>query len=336
MRVTRRCLALLLAICPLSYLVAESLIPTTEGTTWNYEMVEEKPNDSLDLEEPTTKERFPVSYRIGGIEKIEGKALWRLEVYRGDALENVDLITVNEQGVVCSARMDQNGALIKFDPPQTMVATPLKKGTAWNFDGKIGERKVTQHYEIVGQEDVDLAAGKFHAWRIHCEQSQPNAAKIDRWFVPGTGFVRVVTQIDSSSGGLLQKTVLELKQPPKIATTVSDQKSAQAKLSVGLSPQPIGEFASTYKSDAPAICARWQGRNLRAGATVRAEWIAEKVDGVDPDDEIDEATAVVETANSHGVFTLSQPTGGWTPGNYRVDFYLDGKLAGTAKAKIVK
>jgi hypothetical protein len=278
-----------------------------------------------------------VTYRIGGIEKIDNKDLTRLQIYRGEVLENVDLITVSEHGIACSARMDQNGALIKFDPPQTLVATPLKAGTTWNFDGKIGEKKVSQRYEIVGEEDVDLAAGKFHAWRIHCEQTQPSEAKIDRWFVPGTGFVKVVTEIDSSSGALLQKSSLELKRSPKVAANSEIKlSSGPAKFSVGLSPQPIGEFANTFKSDAPAIYARWEGHNLRVGATIRAEWIAEKVDGVDPDDEIDEASAVAEAANSHGVFTLSQPEGGWTPGNYRVDFYLDGKLAGTAKAKIVK
>ena len=86
---TYRCLALALAICPLTCAAAEQLMPTAEGTTWNYEMVQEKPNDSFDLTEPNEEEHFQVTYRLGGVEKIDNKDLRRLEIYRGDTLESV-------------------------------------------------------------------------------------------------------------------------------------------------------------------------------------------------------------------------------------------------------
>ena len=48
-------------------------------------------------------------------------------------------VTVDEQGITCWARMNLDGELVKFNPPQTMIAAPLKKGAGWNFDGQAGD-----------------------------------------------------------------------------------------------------------------------------------------------------------------------------------------------------
>src|SRR5262249_33589526 len=57
------------ALMPLLCRAAEPLLPTAEGTTWNYEMVKDRPSDSFDLTE-STEERFAVAYRMGGTHKI--------------------------------------------------------------------------------------------------------------------------------------------------------------------------------------------------------------------------------------------------------------------------
>jgi hypothetical protein len=335
MRVPNPRLIFLLGICPLTSVAAEQLIPLTEGTRWSYEMTQESSSHSLDLTEPNKRDRFAVSYRIGGRLKVENNEFIKLELYRGDALLSTDLITVDEHGIICSARIDENGRVRRFDPPQTLVRTPLKSGATWNFDGKIGETKVSQRYEITGEEDTVVAAGKFRAWRVRCEQTSPSAATIDRWFVPGTGFVKVTTKIRGPSGGVLQQTSLELKEAPKMAAQANvDSVMEKRKLSVGLSKGPVGDFASTFSANTPAIYARWQGRGLRPQAKIRAVWIAENVADVAPDDQIDEASAVAPTPNSQGTFTLSQQEGGWAPGNYRVEFYVDERLTEMVKLTI--
>jgi hypothetical protein len=162
-------------------------------------------------------------------------------------------------------------------------------------------------------------------------------ASIDRWFVPGTGFVKVVTRINGPSGLLLQKTSLDLKETPKVKAQ-PDAKAATelGKLSVGLSKEPAGNFTTTFSSNTPAIYARWQARGLRAGADIRVVWIAENVAGVASGYEMDEASAVAPASNSSGRFTLSQPEEGWVPGDYRVQFFVDEVPAGTVKLKLMK
>ena len=336
MRVPDPRIIFLLVICPLTSVVAEQLIPLTTGARWNYEMTQQSSSQSLDLTEANEAGRFAVSYRMGGRFKTDNNEFIKLELYRGDALLSTDLITVNEHGIICSGRIDEKGSVSPFHPPQTLVRTPLKTGATWNFDGRMGQTKVNQHYEVTGEENTIVAAGNFHAWRVHCEQTSPSAATIDRWFVPGTGFVKVITKIKGPSGHVVQQTSLELKAAPKIAAQRNAESPREkGKLSVGVSKAPIGDFASTFSASTPAIYARWQGRDLRPQAKIRAVWIAENGDNA-ADNQIDEATTVASTPDSHGTFTIAQPEGGWAMGDYRVEFYVDERLTETVKLTITE
>src|SRR5207302_6579463 len=138
-------------------------------------------------------------------------------------------------------------------------------------EATISDTKVRQGYEIAGEEDVDVPAGKFHAWRIHSEQTSPAPATIDRWFVPGTGFVKVETVAKAPSGGVLQRSSLMLKEPPKVASAPQKSVTPQpGKLSAGVSSELKDEFKTEFKTDTPAIYARWRGQGLPEHAKIRA------------------------------------------------------------------
>jgi hypothetical protein len=326
-----------LSLIPLTVVAAESLFPITQGTTWKYDLVQERTSESLDLTAPNEKKQFDVNYRLGGTQKIDNQELLKLEIYSGQTLDSVDLISVSPDGIVCPARSDSRGEITKMNPPQKMVAMPLKIGTSWNFDGTIGDTKVAQRYQITGEEDVNVPAGKFRAWRIHCEQALPRTATIDRWFVPGVGFVKVETAVKGESGSLLQKSSLTLKEPPKIQPIPQSNPIATiGELSTGLATKPNGPFKTEFKSDTPAIYVCWRGHELRMGAEIRAAFIAENVADLSADYRIDESKTTAPSPNSRGVFTLSQPEGGWTPGGYRVEFFVDDELTQAIKFKITK
>ena len=79
-------------LTPVIGIAAEPLMPTAEGTTWNYDLVQEKVSDSLDLTEPNEQEIVAVMYRLGGTEKIGNKELRKLEIYRGETLGTYGLV----------------------------------------------------------------------------------------------------------------------------------------------------------------------------------------------------------------------------------------------------
>ena len=327
-----------LLFLPLICRAEEPIFPSAEGTTWHYEMKQERPGESFDLTEPNEEEEFEVTYRLGGTEKIDNLELRRLEVYRGETLENVDLIAIEERGIMCPARKDAKGGVIKLVPPQQMLAFPLKKSASWIFNGTVGSTKVEQRYQVTGQEDIEVPAGKFHAWRITCAQLAPSKGVIDRWFVPGVGFVKIDTAVKGESGGVLQRTSLKLKEPPKVAGVPEKKESGESegKLSAGVSSKRDGEFKNEFKVDTPAIYARWSGHDLRPKAEIRAAFIAEKVADVSADYEIDESKASAPKPDAGATFTLAKPRAGWTPGSYRVEFFVDDEPAATVKFKIVK
>ena len=109
------------------------------------------------------------------------------------------------------------------------------------------------------------------------------------------------------------------------------------RVSVTFAKDQFGKATTVFSSDTSKICVRWQGQRLRKGEKVKAVWIAENIgEDFPPDYKIDEATATVESPNTHGVFTLARPEVGWAIGEYRVEFYVDDVFVDAAKLKIVQ
>ena len=317
---------------------ARQIIPTDQGISWQYNMTQEagagmrfsdmKPGED-------TRLRASVVYRINGQKEIDGKNLFEFEMHRADQLTNTDLLSVDEHGVLCWARVDDNGELTKLTPPQTIVASPLEIGARWDFDAKVAGEDVHQSYTVSGEGEIVVPAGKFRAFHIHGEQTAPGRMIIDRWFVNDVGIVKDVTETRSDSGELFRRITLELKERPKILPRPDTRaRGAVKKLTVALGKEAIGGSVSEFASTTPKIYARWQGRDLKSEAKIRVLWIAENVTDVPPDYTVDEASTTATAADSHGVFTLARPDKGWAPGNYRVEFYLDGNLTEAIKVKI--
>ena len=284
------------------------------------------------------KIRLPVLYRLDGTEDVDGKNLLKFEMHRGGTITNTDLLTVDEHGITCWARVNLDGELVKFSPPQPMITAPLKKGAAWNFDGHAGELKVQQHYDVVGEEKVDVPAGKFQAFKIHGDQTMPNRMTIDRWFAPGVGIVKDVTTMQDAKGDLLQRISLELADMPQVVERPEVKSDiAPKKLVVSVAKDRFGKPITSFSANTPEIYARWQGQRLREGANVKAVWIAENIGEDFPQDyKIDEASAVATSPTARGAFTLARPEDGWMPGDYRVEFYVDNVLIDAVKMKIVQ
>jgi hypothetical protein len=332
---------LLLAAVPLGFVSAGQLIPTAPGTGWRYKMTEE-PGKGLRIPDvkadATGTVRVSVLYRIAGVENIDGKELLKFEMHRTGVITNTDLLSIDEHGIVCPARINLDGELIKLNPPQTIVATPMNRGAGWNFDGQIGEMKVHQHYEVAEEADIEVPAGEFHAFHIHGEQTSPSRMTIDRWFAIGIGIVKDVTTMRDSRGDLLERTSLELMERPKIVDRPEvNLDAAPKKLSVSVAKERFGTPTTTFSSDIPQIYARWKGHRLRKGAKVRVDWIAENIgDDAPTDYGADEASTIADGPTAHGTFTLSRPEDGWALGDYRVEFYVNDVLVDTVKLKIVK
>jgi len=349
------CLVLLLAL-PAAFARAQPLLPTAEGTTWQYEKTEELGGPAG--APPSTAS---VTMRIGR-QNLGGKEFIKLETLADDVLTGTELITLDEHGWVCHFRAGKDGRMAKLDPPQTIIPAAVKTGDSWDTDGEVAGMEMRQHFVVENEEPITVTAGKFRAFHIHCEDSSVMSAKLDRWFVPGVGFIKETTVVRGPTGGLLQRTTLDLQKRPEVIArpqptptasatppgpsptppirgpaVETDPAKAGKRLTVEVSTDPSGGSRSEFKSDAQDIYVRWHGHGLPKDARVRVAWIAEDVgDLVEPNFVIDETEGVAPAPDASARFTLGRPPDGWAEGKYRVEFYVNDELEETVRITIVK
>jgi hypothetical protein len=351
---------------------AEPLLPTADGTSWEY--------DSTETLTGAAPVHSVVTVRAGK-EVFEGKEVVKLETLSGNVVSKTELVSENEHGLVCLARSLKDGKIAKLDPPETMIAAPLKAGTTWDQEGEVAGVKMHQHFTVAAEENVTVPAARFRAFHLQCEDSSLMSIKVDRWFAPGTGFVKETTVVRGP--GVLQRVTLELtkmtegaakpqptpspvvakpeeKQPalaPKsesppppaapasapspseIPAQTDESKPATPpkKLTVEVSGDPAGGLKTQFKSNVANIYVRWHGHDLPQGATVRVAWVAEDVgDIVEPNFIIDETESAAPTPDASARFTLGRPPDGWAEGKYRVEFYVDDVLVETVRVTIDK
>ena len=102
----------------------DQIIPARPGTAWHYNMIEEAgPSARLSNEsqEESGTLRVPVVYRIQGQREVDGRALLEFEMHRDGRITTTDLLTVDEHGMQCWARMDENGFIYLIDRKKEMI-----------------------------------------------------------------------------------------------------------------------------------------------------------------------------------------------------------------------
>lgn len=294
---------------------AASLLPTTEGTTWDYDV----------REQPARPDAFStLSVRISGTEQLGRKELLKLETHAGDTLTKTELVEVNDAGIRLYRRTSAERKTVVSNPPQTLVPASLQIGTKWELDDRAAETEMHQQFTVAAQESVTVPAGTYQAYRLHCEQPWPLSTTIDRWFVPGVGFVKDVTTVRGPSGRLLSRMTMSLKrlsQTPAPAVSVAP---ATPKITLEVAAAPEGPPQTDFRSNIANIFVRWSGEQLPINTDLLVAWVAEDVGDIAPHNFIIDETETTITQSEYGArFTLSRPKDGWAEGKYRVDLYLD-------------
>ena len=343
---------------------AEPLLPTGEGTTWEY--------DSTETLTGGAPARTVVTVRAGR-QVFDGKEVVKLETLAGNVVTKTELVAVDEKSITCVARSGKDGKVTKLNPPEPIIAGPLKVGAAWKVENEVAGIITHQSCTAIAEENVTVPAGRFRAFHVQCEGSSLMSIKFDRWFVPGTGIVKETTVLRGP--GMMQRVTLDLskvsevlakpvaspsaaaprptEQPPSptpvaavtpmatasapTATPEEQTTPPPKKLTVEVSSDPAGGLKTEFKSDVANIYVRWQGHDLPADATVRVTWVAEDVgDLVEPNFVIDETESVAPAPDASARFTLGRPPDGWAEGKYRVEFYVNDLPVETVKVTIVK
>ncbi len=209
-------------------------------------------------------------------------------------------------------------------PVEVKVADLLPR--AGNFAGKIGGLDAAVDQVDAGEEEVEVTAGKFRAQHFHGERFRGRRTVTDRWFVPDVGWVKETATQRSPTGQLLARASLELLAVPKPIGTAPESVAPEVEASVSTSS--AGDPLSVIPDDALQIVTRWRVQHVAPKTQLRAIWIAEATGEVAPGNfKVDEAASEIPGKDGVGALTLSRPPDGWATGHYRVELYLNDKLA---------
>lgn len=96
----------------------------------------------------------------------------------------------------------------EFDPPTPLLKLPAKAGDAWEWENRAAEagrpRKIK--FKVVGEEEVEVPAGKFKAVRVaEEEEMRGHTTKHESWYAPDVGLVKRVTQLVVGEGVIVLK-----------------------------------------------------------------------------------------------------------------------------------
>lgn len=259
----------------------------------------------------------------------------RLEQRWDGSLRFSQWLTQKKGDVLATAERIADGTSIVLNPPVTILPGKLEAGASWNFRGEIAGAALALPLKILGEEEIQVAAGKFRAWHIRGQQAGFGTTVAEQWFAPGVGFVKETVTQRSPSGQLIDRRSIEMTALPSVQNIARLLPPARP-FEASISTSTAGAATDVISTDALQIVARWRVHRELGTAKVRAVWIAEDTGGiVSADYRIDEATAVATPPESVGTFTLSRPSDGWAVGKYRVEFYLQNALVSTQRITIV-
>lgn len=105
-------------------------------------------------------------------------------------------IKVTDEGLF---RMSNLGTT--YDPPYCILRLPLKPGLTWTSEVTSGGNvRTTFKYKAIQEEDVEVPAGKYRAFRIEVDiDTQGRTRKSVIWYAPQVGIVKMDHE-DGDSG----------------------------------------------------------------------------------------------------------------------------------------
>jgi hypothetical protein len=150
--------------------------PFKVGTKWRYRV------------ERSNGETGTQVQQISEIEKIDSRAvLARLDLIAGGSVRLTEHVSNTARGIF---RHRTN--FIDISPPVRLLSFPVKEGKSWASKFKEGnfEGKVT--CQVVGREEIEVPAGKYHTVIVEMVVEYVGAQKyrITTWFAAGTGVVK--------------------------------------------------------------------------------------------------------------------------------------------------
>ncbi|MCE1246918.1 MAG: hypothetical protein LWY06_09755 [Firmicutes bacterium] len=106
-----------------------------------------------------------------------------------EASKNIFNVVGSE--VIMYGAMYSDGKTVEYNPAAVVFKYPPKAGDKWTNPSKLNG--FDTKYEVTGEEEVSLPAGKIKAWKIYCGTDYGTQGKkeVNNWYAEGIGLVKM-------------------------------------------------------------------------------------------------------------------------------------------------
>lgn len=209
-------------------------MPMALGTTWEYEVFTDVPENAVELTAQWVKTR-PLAGRrlratrttvLEGPVNLAGREALRFTTRVNDVVERVDYRIVSAEQIADVATDllgppsvdggDPTVRQITFAEPLPLVRFPLEAGDNWQVRFHVDGHPVNRTFDVLGPETIQVPAGSFDTWCIRAVGSDRPGHTVESsfWFAPGIGFVKS-RAIHTAAFGLLKIETAELSRGPE-------------------------------------------------------------------------------------------------------------------------
>ena len=119
-----------------------------------------------------------------------------------------------------------------------------------------------------------------------------------------------------------------------MAISLGAQAGAPRYTDLLLSDTKDGAAKQVFTPTTPKIFLSSKLADVPTGAKLTGTWIAEKTKAAPPNYRIDSVDLTVGPLMNQANFSMSKPNAGWPAGDYRVELFINGKLASTVRFKV--
>lgn len=169
---------------------SKSYYPLKAGNKWTYQIE----SDAV------AKGSAKLTYQIAKIEKIDGVSLARLETIARGTVAATEHLNVTEKGIF---RNRYNGT--EVSPPICILKFPIKKGSTWKTESKVGDEKLSVSCKS-DEDEIEVPAGKFKTVKVVLDAEVVDAGIIvstTYWFASRTGIVKQHVNINGMQFSIL-------------------------------------------------------------------------------------------------------------------------------------
>jgi|694.fasta_scaffold16335_7 hypothetical protein len=177
---------------------SKSYYPLKAGNKWTYQIE----SDSV------AKGSANLINQIAKIEKIDGVSLARLETIAKGKVAATEHLNVTEKGIF---RNRYNGT--EVSPPICILKFPIKKGSTWKTESKVGDEKLSVSCKS-DEDEIEVPAGKFKTVKVVMDAEVAGAGILvstTYWFAQGVGIVKQHVNINSMQFTILLEKYEEAK-----------------------------------------------------------------------------------------------------------------------------